>query len=65
VYLETSPFSVLVEEKRGGDILATKKTLTNAAFHILVSEGWGTKWFGPSCETALNRRLFWAADSTL
>jgi hypothetical protein len=63
-YVKSSPFAFLFE-KRGWDQLATKTALTDAAFYMLVNEGWGTKWFGPDCETTQTRTLFWPANSTL
>ncbi|KAK0646004.1 hypothetical protein B0T16DRAFT_457976 [Cercophora newfieldiana] len=63
-YLEESPFAVL-GDRRGVDQLVIKKALNNAAFYMLVNEGWGAKWFGPNCETAQTRTLFWPVNSTL
>ncbi|KAK4456152.1 hypothetical protein QBC34DRAFT_389097 [Podospora aff. communis PSN243] len=63
-FVKSSPFAFLFE-KRGCDQLANKKALTDAAFHMLANEGWGTKWFGPDCETTQTRTLFWPANSTL
>ncbi|KAK0623411.1 hypothetical protein B0T14DRAFT_582062 [Immersiella caudata] len=63
-YITASPFAILLE-KRGSDQMTTKKALTDAAFYMLVNETWGMKWFGPSCETARARTLFWPANSTL
>lgn len=63
-YLEDSPFAIL-GDRRGVDQLVVKKNLNNAAFYILFNEGWGDKWFGPNCETAQTRTLFWPENSTL
>lgn len=64
-YIKTSPFKLLVDEKLGHNILATKVAFLNAAFHMLSSEEWGSKWFGPGCYYAQERTVFWPTSSTM
>ncbi|KAK0711205.1 hypothetical protein B0H67DRAFT_584616 [Lasiosphaeris hirsuta] len=64
-YLKTSPFKSLVDEKSGYHILATKVAFLNAAFHMLSSEEWGSKWLGPGCHNAQERTMFWPTSSTM
>jgi hypothetical protein len=64
-YINDSPFASLLAERNGSNVLKTKQSLVRTAYHMLVSEQWGTKWFGPSSYTAMGRSKFWPADSTL
>ena len=63
--MKTSPFSVLIDDSFGKDVLATKVSIIHAAYQMLSSEGWGITWFGTDCETAGTRTMFWPASSSL
>ena len=55
----------IVERTTRNRVLETKRTLVRTAFYILVTEDWGTTWFGDGCATAESRTLFWPRDSSL
>lgn len=63
--IATSPFAEPLLHEKKSDILDTKVTLVNAAFYLLNSSGLGSRYFGPCCDTARNRSMFWPANSTL
>ncbi|KAK3333242.1 hypothetical protein B0T19DRAFT_440018 [Cercophora scortea] len=59
-HLHDTPFSVLLETN-GTDYNKTKLSLVQAAFNLLSSGGWGSKYFGPD----QNPTLVWPNESTL
>ncbi|KAK3692813.1 hypothetical protein B0T22DRAFT_436054 [Podospora appendiculata] len=60
-YLHHSPFSVLLDETNSNDHSKTKLSMVRAAFHLLSSEGWGSRYFGPDKHPT----LVWPKESTL
>jgi hypothetical protein len=63
--LKVPPLSHFAENLLSNGVLDTKRTLIRIAFYLLISEEWGTAWFGDGCKTAQSRTLFWPIDSSM
>jgi hypothetical protein len=59
------PPLIQIVEQRTSRPSETKKTLIRIAYYMLVSQEWGSAWFGDGCPTAASRTYFWPKDSSV
>jgi hypothetical protein len=65
-YLRDSPIFSFLLEKPEPDLNqeTIKLRAGQVAWHLLITEGWGSRWWGPRRTVPKNRKLFWPESST-